>query len=170
MELISLPPKSTNYNLYFQIFFENKYHFSFLSPTFSKVPNVSSLFEDNKFAKKIFEDLEFRLLDTQVIFMKTNNGVKQNSLKNKIFKDDGEVIYDWFIDHNKLSGGKFDIISNGLYCLSAILDKDKLKSTIDIEKITRDYHYLNFKEKVERAELADHKVYEFLEEMYENYS
>ncbi|MDA3855601.1 MAG: hypothetical protein PF569_05045 [Candidatus Woesearchaeota archaeon] len=171
MEYIYLPLDSVKENKIYVDLLREKFKFGFLPPTFSRVPNVSSLFKDNKYSFDCFGRLESYLLDTQVIFMRTNNASKQKEIKDQIAKAGNDLsIYDWFISHNKLAIGKFSIISDSLYILEQTLNRDDIRKTIDIQKISQGYHSLEFKEKVERVEFADKEVFNFLEQMYKEYS
>lgn len=149
---------------------ESKYGFIFFPVNYEEVPNVSSLFTerpDNEIIKNVFNSLEERLLITQPIYMGTNNSVEHDKIKKQIYYNEGIDVYNWFLEHNKLSLSKLNIITNSMYILGNILNNPEISQSINMDHAIKDYSNLSFVNKFKRAKELDNQLFIFLENMYE---
>lgn len=164
MEMKSLVPKQKTENQKWIKNFEDKYSFKFFDPTYEKVPNASSLFDDEKI-KEVISKLEYYLLGTYPIDMGTNIHQEMHSLRYSFSREE----YQWHKRHNKLGLNCWGTHAGaGLMRLNQLINRNYL--TIKPFPKTKGYSSMSFDQKLELCMSVDRKLYAILEKLHSDFN
>lgn len=140
--------------------FVDKYGFVFYDPAFEQVPNVSEVI-DNPRARELVIGLEYYLLGSYPIDMKTNDHKEIRKIRHLFSKEE----YEWHQKHNKLGincwGTKAGLV---LMRLNQIFKREDL--TVGHFPDTNEYSAMPFNQKVAVCAALDMKLYSILEKIH----
>ncbi len=141
-----------------------KFKIDIFNPKYEIVPYASTLFEDEVLLDTV-SGIEAYLLGTGIVDMKTNDGTKQNDLENNMLPNERN----WIKYYSKLRGNNLTNISLNLFNIEHSLKVNELVKEVNYNELIKDYNDKSFQRKIETVSKLDENLFEFLEQMYNEY-